>query len=318
MLTYTVAMLSLSASAMAQADCWYGALCPIGNAASHHTIIEGNDAVDMEAKMLFCQAECEADKSNGGDCEYFSVFNFRGKPGCYLLSSCDNPEDTPDCVDESCNSGPRDCANNPSCPMLTANTDDSKINWQCDNGVNPYTQQVPPKTVCFLSCAGWVDRDDNSKAVMVKSQCGKDVAGEYGPSEVSDDSLVVDALPSPLPQPDDIEADQASCGCATLNMAWDAGADGLINYDPNTLLGVDFICLDDPIEDDQGTKKFLLKDGNICRLFCDSYHVATMECQGGQWTGEPELGAWCYAEPGPDDEMNGGGTTVPPTQETTV
>merc|ERR1712243_430341 len=81
--------------------------------------------------------------------------------------------------------------------------------------------------------------------------------------------------------------------------------EGTIDYDPNTLPGTDFICTENPIDEtNPEDKKFNLMPTNVCRLFCDSYHITTMACENGMWTGEPELGAWCYYEPVETDDMN--------------
>jgi len=315
MWAYGLTILSLTASSLAQDnDCWYQSFCPF-NALLDEPIPVPTTEDTMEEKMLYCQTECEdANTANAGDCEHFTVFASSRGASCYLLKSCDEPDLNKDCLTDSCNSGPRDCANNPSCPKLPALADDTKIHWQCDNDVNPYNQQIPENTKCFLSCAAWMD-DQGEKAVTIQSTCA---VGDWSDSIVFG-GTAGDAVPSTLPKPDADDGDQLSCGCATLDMAWDTNADGTgdVDYDPNTLLGVDFMCIDDYIVDDQGKKKFKLVDGNTCRLFCDSYHLATMECQGGQWTGEPELGAWCYAEPTADDDMNNG-PTEPPTPEPTV
>lgn len=100
-------------------------------------------------------------------------------------------------------------------------------------------------------------------------------------------------MPSPLPRPDSPEEEQIPCGCLPYDMVWTNGAD-LIDYDPNTLPGTDFICSESYIDDSDPTNtKFILRPSNTCRLFCDSYHAATMACDaGGKWTGAPELGAW--------------------------
>jgi len=82
-------------------------------------------------------------------------------------------------------------------------------------------------------------------------------------------------------------------------MAWKNSQTGhLVDYDPNSLPGTDFLCTGgDYITSDKTDLKFMLQPGMTCRLFCDNYHIATMSCVNGLWTGELELGAWCYAEP---------------------
>ena len=44
-------------------------------------------------------------------------------------------------------------------------------------------------------------------------------------------------------------------------------------------------------------KEFTIVTGQLCEFFCDFHLVATVTCVGGKWTGEPELGYWCYHFP---------------------
>lgn len=71
---------------------------------------------------------------------------------CYFLDTCEASV-TDECLEaETCNSGPLDCNNNNNCQMLETNVDDAvdEIYWQCDKQ-NPYTQQVPEGSTCFLT-----------------------------------------------------------------------------------------------------------------------------------------------------------------------
>merc|ERR1711971_1140009 len=95
------------------------------------------------------------------------------------------------------------------------------------------------------------------------------------------------------------------CGCPIVDMAWkNSVTEEMIDYDPNTLPGTDFLCTGpDYITDDGTDLKFKLQPG--------------MTCVNGLWTGEPELGAWCYAEPDTADDM-GPGTVGPAITTTTT
>ena len=147
-------------------------------------------------------------------------------------------------------------------------------------------KQVNNKATCFLTCNAWVD--SNGAQVIVVSKC---IGGIWSTSTVLPESILasdVPALPKRLPQPD-VAEDQVSCGCADYDMAWN----GTIDYDPNKLPGTAFTCTGgNPITEDGAHYKFILKPDMTCRLFCDSYHVTTMACINGQWTGNPEHGAW--------------------------
>merc|ERR1712013_573259 len=119
----------------------------------------------------------------------------------------------------------------------------------------------------------------NGEQATIESQCenGTWVASTVLPNG-ADDSLNM-VLPSPLPQPDSPEGEQTACGCGVYDMRWvNSGTSALVDYDPNTLIGTDFLCT-------------------------GGEYITTMECVNGHWTGQPELGAWCYLEPTEDDDM---------------
>ena len=40
-----------------------------------------------------------------------------------------------------------------------------------------------------------------------------------------------------------------------------------------------------------------MEPDNYCSLYCDDFFVAHAQCLAGEWTGQPELGFWCYTEP---------------------
>lgn len=309
MASLALALLAMAAAAAADPACWYGALCPYSENQEKQFNIDtsaGNGAETLEEQMLACQALCSQDNADTGteDCQHFSVHSFRGVTTCYLLEECEDPSSVDVCLSAAslpCNSGPLDCAVNSNCAVLDASmTEAGKIEWQCDE-VNPYSQQVPEGKTCFLSCNAWVD--SNGSPAMISSIC---TGGAYQDSTVQGANPAdVPALPDSYPKPDALAADQVPCGCADYNMQWD-DAGTMVDYDPNTLPGTDFICTEEYIDKtDTADWKFILTTSNTCRLFCDSYHVATMACENGVWTGQPELGAWCYAEPVVTDDMGG-------------
>ena len=254
-------------------DCWYNFLCPFSETCGQEVIPAENADLGLGSQMDYCQQQC----SNlvGGTCKHFSVATMETKVYCYLLETCATAI-MDSCLEESiCNSGPADCDTNDNCPMLTTNPGSSKIRWQCD-GVNPYTHVVPDGMTCFLSCNAWTSPPNaiDGTPVLITSTCS---GGVYQDSKATP---TIPNLPNPLPKPNE---EEPTCDCADRLMAWHG-----IEYDPNTLPGTSFICSESYIIE----QKFILKATNLCRLFCDGYHVATMACQGGRWTGHPELGAW--------------------------
>jgi len=291
--------------------CWYEAMCQAidNNNIHEERVIPSENPADLESQMHWCYGQCQ----NVTECTDFTVYKTARFDTCYLLTNCDEKSTEAPCLNqELCNSGPSDCdsANNDMCPILDP-PPNATIPWQCDHDVDPYAQQVPEETECWISCNAWLDT--NEIQATIASKC---VAGVWKASEVQPfgiDPTEIAALPNPLPQPDAPASDQVGCGCATIDMAWvNSQTNETIDYDPNTLPGTDFLCSGANYITDDGTNlKFMLRPEMTCRLFCDNYHIATMTCLSGLWTGEPELGAWCYAEPTVEDDM-GPGTTVPP------
>jgi len=293
-----LATVTLSTGQAPSEDCWYGSFCPYNRDSQNQFLIPSTEDT-MLKKMTWCQLKCFEDT---GTCAHFTIHTARGGTQCYLLDSCNDPSDNDACIkDGLCNSGPKNCADNNNCDVLPEYTDPTsanKINWQCDGSINPYTQQVPEGETCFLSCNAWVDSVTGTPAVIT-SKCE---TGAWTTAAVSPAGLTIPALPATIPQPDGVEADQVACSCAIQPMAWN----DVIDYDPNTLPGTDFICTEEYVDKttDPADWKFNLVPTNVCRLFCDSYHITTMACENGVWTGEPELGAWCYYEPVAADDMN--------------
>merc|ERR1711934_793982 len=253
--------------------CWYEALCAYSDDSYIKLAIPSPHNADLESRMQWCYNQCRFGYGEA-TCTDFSVQSIGIRShSCYLLTNCNEKSTDANCLSlGSCNSGPKDCASNNNCDILASPPPADTIPWECDHDVNPYVQQVPEGTECFISCNAWLD--DNKNQASIVSKC---VAGAW----------------------------QASVTNET------------IDYDPNTLPGTDFLCTGaDYITSDGINLKFALQPGMTCRMFCDNYHIATMTCVNGLWTGEPELGAWCYAEPDTADDMGAG--TVGPTSTTTA
>jgi len=314
------------ASAAAGPECWYTdppAVCN-HNVEDTQLDIDTGTYGDFDAQMTWCQGECAKDvDAQLPDCKHFTVRPMRGQPKCFLMLTCDkNTEDT--CLDEGiCGGGLGDCEDQTGCeplPPFDAANDD-KIRWICDHVDNPYdaTGEIPVGSACTLSCDGWID--DNGDTVNVLSTCKVDLLWSDSvvrtPGWLEADGVIsTDTVPAlkgkTLPLPSATPAEQITCGCGPKPMAWtNTDTEVVVNYDPNALPGTTFICENgEYIQNNSGQSAFIIAEDMTCRLYCDGYHVATMECLNGDWTGEPELGAWCYYEPTVDDEM---GVYVPPT-----
>ena len=109
-----------------------------------------------------------------------------------------------------------------------------------------------------------------------------------------------------------------SCGCKALDVVWPLGENVLpadqFYYDPSAEKGTDFVCSQSI---DTADGEFIIETDNSCILFCDSYLVADVRCLNGEWTGQPELGFWCYQEPIKEDNALTPADTEEPA-ETTV
>merc|ERR1719348_1314374 len=290
-------------------DCWNDGKCNFeGKYESKSTIT----ATDMADAAEQCYDLCNGDD----DCNFFTVNSFRKIYTCYLLATCDeNNEDF--CLTQgSCISGPTDCSvETPlkDCPaILETNTVAGKIHWQCTdkdgNPVNGYddTATIKPETTCILRCESWEDKSGNDG--YLKSTCQDD--GNWSPTTASDDNADGLAFPAKPDGGEYVKPDGISeyaCGCQPLDVMWPTdNSETPWYYDPNFEEGADFVC-DTPIEAHDGSGTYIIETGNVCILFCDSHLVATVQCVNGEWTGEPELGLWCYTEPQKADEL----TTTP-------
>jgi len=295
--------------------CWYEGLCENRGEGTIRDVPGTEDT--LEKMMEYCYFQCQGEPT----CAHFSAVQGERGVGdkCFLLTE----EDTCDlnknakCFTEygTCNSGPRDCSANFNCPMLESPPQDT-IEWNCIHdgvSVDPYTEQSPEDTRCSLSCPSWINA--NGLQSNIVSDCVQGVWESSVVIPTGRDPDLDEVLGSgALPQPDGPAADQISCGCPVYPMEWTitAGDDmgAKVDYDPNDLPGTSFVC-DGPYITDDGTDfKFVLKPDMTCMMYCDNYHIATMTCASGEWTGQPELGAWCYAEPQLSDDMGAGTTTT--------
>jgi len=323
-LTLCTALVALASAA--DDTCWYTDPPALCDHIPNVDIVEPIDAAltTLQDQMEWCQDECltqDADSdAETPPCKHFSVRAVRGVQKCFLIETCTKNtadaclSDPLDLTDGLCGGGRGDCTANTGCEALPAfdAANDDKIRWICDHVDNPYDAdgEIPVGTDCTLSCEGWVDA--NGDTVNVVSTCAADLswtapvikAPGAGDADVVDPATVPALKDKTLPSPNDVADDQIGCGCGPRPMAWDPEGDN-INYDPNLMPGTTFICQNgDYLVGADGSKEFIIAEDMTCRLYCDGYHVATMECLNGDWTGEPELGAWCYYPPTADDDVN--------------
>merc|ERR1711872_18188 len=302
-------------------DCWYTKKCQTGQSDGliRTEPIDTNTATTFDDQVMECYDACGLEPS----CTDFTLNTFRGNPTCYLLNTCtDNTDDI--CLEQgTCKSGPADCTSEPEkkdCPAIaSANTPTGNIHWQCTDGdgspFNGYTATaIKAESTCVLRCESWELKSGGEG--YLKSTCQSN--GEWSDTVASDFDDTADAelaFPSfPDGQsayPTPAETQAFLCGCKSLPVQWpvedpDDSVDGdQWWYDPNTEEGTDFVC-DKPIEWKNG--EYIIETDNKCLLFCDSHLVADVRCLNGEWTGQPELGFWCYQFPEKDDKI----TPAPP------
>jgi len=268
----------------------------------------------MAAQTEECYNQCNAD----GSCNFFTLRVSRGVPKCYFLAACTQETDDV-CIDAgTCFSGPNDCTSLPDnapCPQIDpANTAAGKIHWQCtdidSNAFNGYTAtDISAGSECVLRCESWEAK--NGDTAHLVSTCQDDgtwtATKASNAEETTEDELafpVYDDVTGAYPKPDEVQT--FACGCPDLHVEWtDAGTGDVFYYDPNTEPGTEFIC--EKAIDNYG--EYVIETDNHCILFCDSYLVADVRCLNGEWTGEPDLGFWCYTEPSLDNALT---TTLAP------
>jgi len=321
-------LLSMGAGASCQLraapgdTCWYpNYICSINVPADTKTIDTDANPTFVD-QTLDCYNQCSA--AGAGNCDYFTIWSFQGKSTCYFLTSCDEEYDKQCSKSGTCKSGPTDCGSitndNANCPPIDPdNTPSGNIHWQCidieSNSFNGYTvQDIQAGSQCVLRCESW--EDTSGEAAHLVSTCQND--GTWSPTIASNEATSGAELEFPpypadtgiYPTPDQMQT--FGCGCKDLHVEWATdftNLDTFFYYDPNTEPGTEFIC-EQSINQSQGT--YIITTENKCILFCDSYLVADVRCLNGEWTGQPELGFWCYTQPHPDNEI----TT--PTPDTTT
>jgi len=294
--------------------CWYAKKCETGQSDGLITTaaIDTLVANTFELQVMACYDACGLQSG----CTDFTLNTFRGNPTCYLLNACtENTDDI--CLERgTCKSGPVDCTSEPDktdCPAIDpAGTAAGNIHWQCTDGdgssFNGYTvSSITADSTCVLRCESWELATGGDG--YLKSTCQSD--GSWSPTVASDESaelgFPVPSFPVDAPvYPTPADAQEFACGCKNLLVQWPVvDPDPADNsdqwfYDPSFETGTDFVC-DNAIDTETG--EFIIETDNKCLLFCDSHLVADVRCLNGEWTGQPELGFWCYQFPEKDDQI---------------
>jgi len=291
-------------------DCWYPSnICAFGVADGvlRQEAIDtvANPTADLQA--MACYGLCKAE----GGCTDFTLFVSSRMSTCYLLDNCQEDSEAV-CIEKgNCISGPADCVPvsvNADCPQIDkANTAAGNIHWQCSDGdgasINGYTESsIKAGSSCLLRCESWEALDGSDG--FLNSECLADGTWSVPLTNNGEAELSFPAKPEAGDYPKPNEVQPYACGCKDLNVVWPLGEGVLpadqFSYDPSTEMGTDFVCKDTI---DTATGEFIINTDNSCKLFCDSYLLADVRCVNGEWTGQPELGFWCYDEPSQDDAL---------------
>merc|ERR1711936_1530042 len=236
---------------------------------------------EEDESLSDCRERCEENAS----CNYWTILTLRGSTTCYLLTECSAKEKCPNT--DSCSSGPKKCT----CPALVKTggdeSDDSYARWSCGEGLS-YGEEIPVGTRCTATCDSW--RYAQNGRVTVESYCL--LGGDWSNTRYITSSISgYNGYSSVWAKPN--EGDM-QCGCDTITV---------IGYDPNEEPGAELECTTD--KDFSG--EWYLTTADVCVLTCNKDIAAKFECVDGSWTGEPQLGFWCYTDPGVEVLIINGG-----------
>jgi len=250
---------------------------------------------------------CAADAA----CKYWTWFTYRGSTTCYLLDSCAEERDAACLLNGNCVSGPEDCTNSTvvvdGCEKPRAPSPEY-IPWQCsDTQGNTLTAEqlnttIDVGTTCYLRCEAW-ETESGSRGYL-ESTCNED--GEWTATAPHNGDAALKVPLGPYPKP---TGSGLSCQCSPLHVVWEPTAEPspYNYYDPHQpeLDGAFFICESPAITSDN---TYILQPDNACAFWCDDHLAATLSCNDGIWSGQPELGFWCYNIP----TVRGYSTTAAP------
>merc|ERR1712168_1716600 len=300
------------------AECFYDYKCTYGDSDTPQEIDVLTYAT-FDDQVVACYELCKADADGGGSCAHFTLFTAnRVPPTCYLLDTCNEDPDSACVGNDRCRSGPSDCDNldaNAPCTTIDASkTATGAIHWQCTDGdgspINGYTvSELPEGSTCVLSCEYWETATGENAYLTSECQRGSwTTTTSNGDPELDFPAFAAGDTEYKTPEDDQTLV----CGCRPLEVKWPyedpdpADDSDQWWYDPNFELGTDFVC-EQTI--DTADAEYIIENGNQCYLFCDDHLVADVHCKDGEWTGQPELGFWCYNEPVKGNELT---TEAPP------
>jgi len=277
-----------------------------------HYVLDEKKNCEYDDCRKFCA------ETNG--CKHFTWYKSRGGKTCYALTTCLEERYATCLKAEACISGPVSCDNTTT--VVTgckppAQLGPEFIPWQCNGPQgNVLTAAEMSETLqvgssCYLRCDSWVTASGSQG--YLESTCDSD--GEWTTTVPHNDDEELQTPKGPYPLPTNNETSVPAplkCACSPLHVMWPPEAtefdENNYYYDPNDEEGTDFVCKTHL----NGT--YIVMEDNLCFMYCDTHLTASIKCNDGVWTGQPNLGFWCYTQPTGREPI----PTTPPNMDSTT
>jgi len=287
------------------------------------------DAYVLDEKKNCQFDDCRQFCAETNGCKHFTWYESRGGATCYALNSCLEKRDATCLKAAKCISGPVSCDNTTT--VVTGCDPPNQLGpeyipWQCNGPQGTVltaaemSETLPVGSSCYLRCDSW--KTDAGSQGYLESTCDSDGEWTMTVPHNDDDELKTPRGPYPLPTYNETSVPAPlQCGCSPLHVIWRPEAmesdENNYYYDPNDEEGTDFVC---KIPATTVNSTYVVQEDNDCVMYCDTHLTTAIKCNDGSWTGEPELGFWCYNEPAgsePTSAPSDDKTTPEPGSETT-
>jgi len=264
------------------------------------------DAYVLDEKKNCEYGDCRQFCADTHGCKHFTWYKSRGGATCYAMDTCDEERNAACLTAGACKSGPVSCDNTTT--VVTGCEPPSQLGpeyipWQCNGPQGnvltaaEMSETLPVGSSCYLRCDSW--KTASGSQGYLESTCDSDGEWTATVPHNDDDELKTPGGPYPLPTYNETDMPAPlMCACSPLHITWPPeamdGDEDSYFYDPNDEEGTDFVCKIPPTE---VNSTYVVQEDNDCIMYCDSHLTTAVKCNDGVWTGEPELGFWCYSEP---------------------
>jgi len=283
---------------------------------------QNTDSYVIDEKKDCKYDDCRQFCAETSGCKHFTWYRSRGVETCYALSTCKEERGATCLTAEACISGPVSCDNTTT--VVTgceppAQLGPEYIPWQCNGPQGnvltaaEMSETLPVGSSCYLRCDSW--KTAAGSQGYLESACDSD--GEWTTTVPHNDDEELKNPKGPYPLPTNNETSvpvPLKCACSPLHIIWHPEAmeseENYHYYDPNDEEGTEFACKIPPTKNNN---TYVVEQDNDCIMYCDSHLTTSVKCSNGVWTGEPELGFWCYNEPEEQPSTNNPLTTTPST-----